>query len=218
MWWTCCVSNLLPLGGLWQLLNIQLRVDIRWNAGTCSQRVGLLWEHEVHVKMLLCFGGPERSCEIHAGQHLRVNKHLHSLPLVHKTRNWFSFQCRKFWGVMMKKCRRNPVFSLICSWAITSVACSKASLKCVLGIVSSVPYWYLDYGKRADLKFDISVLYLVKVICVQIYKKMFLIPSVVFLCLFFFNMKKWSCSLVLFLFIGLQKGELYKIICEHGCS
>lgn len=52
----------------------------------------------------------------------------------------------------------------------------------VLGNVSSVPYWYLDYGKRADLKSDISILYFVKVICVQISKKILLIPSVVFLC------------------------------------
>lgn len=83
----------------------------------------------------------------------------------------FSVKGSEMWGWKgIKKCGGAPIFWSIhescLAWNVQRLLWNG-----ILGNVSSVPYSFLDYGKKAALKFAISIMYLVKVIFAQIYKK-----------------------------------------------
>lgn len=147
--------------------------------------MGLLWDLKVHLRMLLSLGGTEWCPEAHISQHLKVSKCLCSSPPLHQIQTYIPSSMRgsEKWGWRGVEGIPRFLWSVWrCYFCCLTWNIWRSLWNGVLGNVSSVPYWYLDYIERVDLKFDISVLYLVKVVCVQIYKKVLLIPSVVFLC------------------------------------
>ena len=164
----CGAFNPLPLGDLWRFLNIQLGGDRSAEEPDHAHRgwdrcgsTKFTWGCSCLLEVLsgalrFMLANMWKLMSAFAPHYLFIKYKLVFLPVWEVLRS----EGEEVWReshVLFDPFRRHYFCCLACN--------NQGPLwNGVLGNVSSVPYWYLDYGKRADLKFDISILYLVKVI------------------------------------------------------